>query len=112
MLVSEPVGNSTRRCYQCLDLLRVKFEGRLHEEIVEDAVLLEVWETGGLLQTDAEALPGCFIDFIQPVVRGQVNFCSKDDYGYLVDFTVSLPGSWFPVGYQPPYVLPKPTPLD
>jgi hypothetical protein len=113
MLAALPVKASAEQRFRCLDLLKVTFEDASWPA-TEDAVLLEVWEAGGLLQTDRDIPPGvsfrlaCGKESVPATVRSS----SKDEYGYLVEFVVGSASSWFPEGYQPPYLRRGPAPQD
>src|SRR5580658_3151118 len=106
MLVAEPVSARSVRHYPCLDLLEAAFEGPTSIETCA-AVLLEVWESGGLLQTDCDAAQGrpVRLSVSSATVRGRVSSCIKDEYGYLVEFTVESAEGWFPGAYLPACLL-------
>lgn len=107
MLVAEPVPASAQQRYHCLDLLKVTLEDA--SQPLEDAVLLEVWEAGGLLQTGRDIPRGTSFQLAcsNGGVLAKVASCGQDDYGYLVEFTVDSRQAWFPQAYRPPYMLPE-----
>lgn len=94
--------------YLCLDVLRVSSAG-CSKVFCDCAILLEVWDTGGLLQTSDAIAQGSVLDLASPQgsVRAKVNSCTTDEYGCLVEITVEPSSSWFPVGYNPPYLKPR-----
>jgi hypothetical protein len=73
------------------------------------AILLEIWDSGGLLQTSNSIAEGSIVDLASPQgpVRATVSSCEADDYGHLVEITVDPSASWFPAGYNPPYLRPR-----
>lgn len=75
------------------------------------AILLEVWDTGGLLQTDFETPPDYVVrlSYAQGTARGRVASCVKDEFGYLIEFAVDSAEAWFPEAYRPPYLAPVPS---
>ena len=105
MLASAPPSRSVRYC--CLDMLTLAW-GR-SGSMTESAILLEIWDTGGLLQTDAAVQEGSAVALSSPqaVLRGRIRSCVKDDYGYLLEFVVNSGTTWFPESYCPPYLIPK-----
>jgi hypothetical protein len=75
--------------------------------LCDSAVLLEVWEKGGLLQTSAAIPQGTSVDIASPLgsFRATVSSCVTDEYGSLLEISVDPSASWFPSGYKPPYLL-------
>jgi hypothetical protein len=111
MLAADPTSVRSAQRYFCLDLLNATFEHPSSAPAkTSDAVLLEVWEAGGLLQTDCAADQGCGVCLSSSngTVRGHVCSCLKDEYGYLVEFAVESADDWFPGSYRPAYLLPAP----
>jgi|ERR1700733_3400074 len=91
---------------QCLDLLRVVSHPGTIKQFCDCAILLEVWDLGGLLQMNL-AVPKDSIIFMPSVgggVSGKVVSFEQDDFGFLVEISVLSPG-WFPEGYFPPHPL-------
>lgn len=91
---------------QCLDMLRVESASGSAQPFHECAILLEIWDSGGLLQTSM-AIPEETSISIPSIANGlpaKVVACERDDYGFLVKIAVSEPG-WFPESYTPPYVM-------
>jgi hypothetical protein len=109
MLLMEPTSSPSSQHYLCLDLLSATFEGPAPVQ-TGSAILLEIWETGGLLQTGFETPPdyAVCLSSSQGTVLGRVASCVEDEYGYLVEFAVDSPKDWFPEGYRPPYLVPVP----
>jgi hypothetical protein len=107
MLAPPPARDAFSVGYFCMDLLRVSWGQSPSQS--ESAVLLEVWNTGGLMQTEA-ALPAdssAVLTFSGGVARCRITSCAQDDYGYLIEFSTDPGGNWFPA-YSPPYLVPKP----
>lgn len=94
--------------YFCLDVLRVSSAGS-SKVFCDCAILLEIWDTGGLLQTSNPIAEGSVLDLAsaQGCSRAKVNSCTTDAYGCLVDITVDPASNWFPAGYNPPYFKPQ-----
>jgi hypothetical protein len=92
--------------YLCLDLLRVTWKAA-STTLCDSAILLEVWENGGLLQTSAAIPQGSAVDLDCPhgCFRAIVNSCETDEYGNLLEIAVDPSASWFPSGYNPPYLF-------
>ena len=70
------------------------------------AILLEIWDRGGLLQTSNAIPEGSVIQLesIRQGIAANVVFCEQDAYGFLV--RIEIPGpSWFPEMYTPPHLI-------
>jgi hypothetical protein len=93
--------------YRCLDVLRVS-SAESSKVYCDCAILLEIWDTGGLLQTSDAITKGSVLNLASPqgCVRAKVNSCTTDAYGCLVEITVDPASNWFPAGYNPPYLKP------
>lgn len=94
--------------YLCLDVLRVSLSG-CSKTLCDCAILLEIWDSGGLLQTSNPIAEGSVLDIAAPqgAVRAKVNSCTADDYGCLIEIAVDPSASWFPGHYNPPYIRPR-----
>jgi hypothetical protein len=117
MLVAESICSRLAQHYFCLDLLQAVFEDPAHPNSPKEvaATLLEVWEAGGLVQTDAEVSMGCAVSLASPgnaAALARVKSCVRDDYGYLIEFALESGQPWFPGAYRPPYLLPVPLAKD
>jgi hypothetical protein len=75
----------------------------------DSAILLEIEELGGLLQTSVEIPPGIAVEVALPngTLNAKVKSCQKDDFGYLVEILVDSAANWFPGSYEPPYLKEK-----
>ncbi len=75
----------------------------------DSAILLEIEELGGLLQTSIEIPIGVPVAMTLPngTLTGRVRSCQKDDFGYLVEISVDSAADWFPGSYEPPYLKEK-----
>jgi hypothetical protein len=96
------------RPFLCLDMFPVRWgSGRL--ESLDSAILLEIGESGGLLQTGVEVPRGEKLTLALPdgTVSAKARSCKKDEFGYLVEISVNSPGHWFPQSYEPRYLKEK-----
>lgn len=93
--------------YLCLDVLHVSWGAS--KRLCDCAILLEIWDSGGLLQTSDAIAEGSVVDVASPQgsVRATVSSCTADDYGCMVEIAVDPSPSWFPAGYNPPYLRPS-----
>src|SRR5580658_6729408 len=75
--------------HQCLDMIPMEWSvsGR---QCSESGILVEIWRTGGLLQTSAPLPADCQVqlELTGRTVQARVTSCEQDDYGYLVQVTV------------------------
>jgi hypothetical protein len=94
------VGEHTK----CLDLLQVVCSPGTEKPFSDCAILLEVWNAGGLLQTNLAIPEGAVIAIGSIGVQGQVVSCQRDEFGFIVEIGV-CDSQWFPAGYVPPYIL-------
>lgn len=99
----EPEKNGRR---DCLDVLRIRWAADSQLPVLgscaDCGVLLEVWNDGGLLQTDQAIPEGCKVFLDGPVqVNATVTRCGSDDYGYLVEFAVTEADRWIEAGFNP-----------
>jgi hypothetical protein len=90
----------------CLDMLRASWKtSQANDAHSECAILMEVWRSGGLLQTSL-AIPEGSKLAIEVDGRSRpatVSHCGQDDYGFLIEIAVS-PSDWFPAAYKPAYL--------
>jgi hypothetical protein len=91
---------------QCLDLLKVGFSSDSGVRSHECAILLEIWNSGALLQTSIPIPAGAPISFetIGKGVPAKVVSCEEDSYGFLVHVAVHE-SQWFPEAYTPPNII-------
>jgi hypothetical protein len=85
--------------YACADMVRIDFNSAS-----ELAILLEIWEGGGVVQTSFPIAAGSPVAIAveKTQVAAQVTKCEPDhDFGYLIDIDVNAPAKWFPQGYVP-----------
>ena len=94
--------------FLCLDLLQVTWELPAAKSS-ECGILLEIWRSGGLLQTSAAIPEGSVLTMPAAggLVHAEVRSCTQDDHGFLVQIRVDPTDGWFPTVYHPPYLLPK-----
>lgn len=91
---------------QCLDLFQIASSPGSGKPFCDCAILLEIWDTGALLQTNL-AIPSSAeisIPSIGGGILAKVVSCQQDDFGYIVEISVSEQ-EWFPEAYTPPYLL-------
>jgi hypothetical protein len=98
------VGEHTK----CLDLFQVASLPGTGKSFCDCAILLEVWDAGGLLQTNVAIPEGSVITLpsIGEGIQAEVVSCQRDDFGFMIEIAV-CDSQWFPVGYTPPHVLPR-----
>jgi hypothetical protein len=91
---------------KCLDLFPVACSAGTGTSFCDCAILLEVWNAGGLLQTNLAIPEGATISIptIGKGILAKVVSCQRDDFGFMVEIAVCDP-QWFPAGYTPPHVL-------
>jgi hypothetical protein len=100
-----PTSQPDERCL-CLDLLRVSWEtSEPNETYSECAILMEVWPSGGLLQTSVAIPEGSklTVELDEGSRPATVSHCGQDDYGFLVEIAAN-PADWFPARYKPAYL--------
>jgi len=90
--------------YLSLDVLQVSEESGEGQQ----AIVLEIWRSGALLQTSNAILAGKKINLAleDQSVSAVVDSCEQDPYGYLVTISVDSGTHWFPDAYKPAYLLP------
>ena len=94
----------SQRHYACADLVRIDFNSAS-----ELAILLEIWEGGGVVQTSFPIAAGSPIAIAveKTQVTAEVTKCETDhDFGYLIDIDVNAPAKWFPRAYVPAWHRP------
>ena len=90
--------------YACADVVRVDCASDS-----ELAMLLEIWDGGGVIQTSFPIAAGSPIAIAveKTQVAAEVTRCEPDhDFGYLIDIDVSARGKWFPLAYVPAWHSP------
>jgi hypothetical protein len=87
--------------FACLDMVRIAAGCAAPE----NAVLLEIWEHGAVVQTSFPIAAGSTIGIVvqqQKEIAGEVTRCEADHgFGYLVDVEINRSDEWFPKGYLP-----------
>ncbi len=110
MLVAETLSAPATQRYLCMDTLPATFARGtpMAADVADHVILIEVWEAGGVLQTECAPERGSRVRLStsQGIVRGRVKSSAGDDYGYLVEFSVDPAENWFPDSYRPPYLRP------
>jgi hypothetical protein len=90
--------------YACADMVRIDCGSAS-----ELAILLEIWEGGGVVQTSFPIAAGSPIAIAveKTQVAAEVTKCEPDhDFGYLIDIDVNVPAKWFPRAYVPAWHSP------
>lgn len=92
---------------RCLDLVEVSWCNTKGVRSYDEAILLEVSHTGGLLHSGLP-IPGDLTFEIETStlrVLAQVEWCEHDGYGFVVRFSVTS-RSWFPRSFRPANLKP------
>jgi hypothetical protein len=94
--------------YECLDVFPIKWPNAGIEEHDSDGILLEIWRTGGTIQTNLPIPEGSWVELAPTghTIEAQVICCEQDDYGFIVSVSVNQNqyDHWFPQSYCPPYL--------
>jgi len=94
--------------YECLDMFPIKWSNAGIEEHDSDGILLEIWRTGGTIQTNVPIPEGSWVELAPTghTIEAQVICCEQDDYGFFVSVSVNQNqyDHWFPQSYCPPYL--------
>jgi hypothetical protein len=75
----------------------------------EQAIMLEIWDRGALLQTSLPIPRESSITITAPQdgITARVSECARDNsFGFLIQLDVDEPAKWFPGGYAPKWLLP------
>ena len=97
--------------YKCLDMFPIRWsEEGLENKRSTYGILLEIWRTGGLVQSRMSIPEGSSVEFDVPgrTVQAQVTGCQPDDhFGFLVSVSLNQDqyDNWFPKSYSPPDFL-------
>jgi hypothetical protein len=91
--------------FNCLGMLRIGTI-RNRQSQCECGILLEIWPSGGVLQSDTplEKNEKFLIHLDGAELEAEVRNCEEDIYGYYIRFAVNDP--WFPESYRPSYLNP------
>jgi hypothetical protein len=89
--------------FNCLEMLRIRTTADLPLQCA-CGILLEIWQSGGVLQTDKPLGKGekfmIYLDGGQ--IEAEVQGYEEDTYGCYIRFEVHDP--WFPASFQPSYL--------
>lgn len=90
--------------FSCLDLFWISWTPALGGRQCTYGALLEIWPSGGVIQTDRSIGIGeaFLISVPGAQLEARVAGSDQDEYGCYLRFEVTDP--WFPVNYQPPYL--------
>jgi hypothetical protein len=100
---------SSEERFLCLDMLCIRWVSASGTASSECAVVMEVWGSGAVLQTEIEIPEDAILTLAAPngPVRAKVTACERDDYGFLIQMSVDPSERWFPDSYCPPDLLPS-----
>ena len=89
-------------------MLRVTWVSASGRATSECAILMEIWGSGAVLQTEVAISKGSILTLAAPngPVCAKVTACDRDDYGFLIQMSVDRPEHWFPDSYCPADLLP------
>lgn len=102
-----PTPSSVDR-FLCLDMLRVSWVSAFGRATSECAILMEIWGSGVVLQTETEIPKDSILTLMTPngPVCAKVTACGRDDYGFLIEVKVDSSERWFPNSYCPADLMP------
>jgi hypothetical protein len=92
-------ADSSQKHYACADVVQID-----SNSASELAILLEIWENGGVVHSSVPIPAGSPIALgvDKTQITAEVTKCEPDaDYGYLIDIGVEAPTLWFPLAYVP-----------
>jgi hypothetical protein len=89
--------------FWCLDALSISWTGGTEQRVC--GTLLEVWSSGGVIQTEEPIAKGetFTISLHGAQLEARVEKYERDEYGCYLEFR--LAGPWFPANYEPPYLM-------
>jgi hypothetical protein len=95
--------------FLCLDILCVSWSSGPVRASSECAIVMEIWRSGAILQTDAAIPKDAVVTLAAPAgpVQAKVSDCSQDDYGFLVEVVPETSEQWFPDAYRPVHLMAK-----
>ena len=87
----------------CMDVLHIK-AAKGSGAHCDCGVLLEIWPSGGILQSDEPLAKGerFTVSFDDGQVEAEAQGYEQDEFGYYIKFAVGEP--WFPESYHPQYL--------
>jgi hypothetical protein len=93
--------------FLCLDMLRVSWTNSSGRGSSDCAILMEIWDSGAILQSEATIPAHSTVTIAAPSgpVQAEVCSCTQDDYGYLIEVTVDPSQPWFPKAYRPVHLM-------
>lgn len=103
-----PTTNPDDR-FLCLDMLRVTWISASGRATSECAIVMEIWGSGAVLQTEMAIPKESTLTLAAPngPVCAKVTACDRDDYGFLIQMAVDTSERWFPNSYCPADLLPR-----
>jgi hypothetical protein len=95
--------------FLCLDMLCVSWVSASGRASSECAIVMEVWGSGAILQTEIAIPKDSNLTLAAPngPVCAKVTACSRDDYGFLIQMNVDPSERWFPNSYCPADLIPS-----
>jgi hypothetical protein len=104
-----PRTANSQHHFLCLDMLRVSWVNPSGRATCECAIVMEVWSSGAVLQTETAILEDSIVTLSTPngQVCAKVTTCRQDDYGFLIGMSVDPSEHWFPDSYCPADLIPS-----
>jgi hypothetical protein len=95
--------------FLCLDMVCVSWTSGSLKASSECAIVMEIWRSGAILQTDAAIPEDAVVTLAAPSgpVHAKVSECTQDDYGFLVEVVLQPSEQWFPNAYKPVHLMAK-----
>jgi hypothetical protein len=93
--------------YECLDIFPGTWTpASVEGQGLESGILLEIWKTGGMLQSSVPIREGAVVELTPAdhAINAKITRCEQEVSGYLISFLVdeSQYDHWFPKSYCPP----------
>jgi len=91
------------RHFNCLEMVHIRTT-RVGQLPCVCAILLEIWPSGGVVQTDKPLVKGekFMIQLDGGEIEVEVQDCETDIYGCYIRFAIDNP--WLPISFQPSYL--------
>jgi hypothetical protein len=107
LMAEQSFNANTDIHYECLDMFPVTWTpAGVEEQGLEAGILLEIWKTGGMLQSSVSIPEGALVE-LTPADRAicaTITRCEQEASGYLISFLINEGqyNEWFPKSYCPP----------
>jgi hypothetical protein len=95
--------------FLCLDMVCVSWSSSSLNAYSECAIVMEIWRSGAILQTDAAIPHDAIVTLATPngPIQCKVSDCTQDEYGFLVEVNLNPSERWFPDSYRPVHLMAK-----